>query len=148
MSAVAEALPSIVYRPEEAHAFRAADADFLYLVPSGAIFRMEGLARAMVEQLRQRLMTKSEIVEYFLIGGHDIAEIEATLDELEQAEVLTSNLSRRPPPVVPLQSFPLQRVVLNVTNQCNLACTYCYEYSADRIAQQDGKPKYLSLIHI
>ena len=58
--------------------------------------------------------------------------------------MLTSGLSKPPAPVVPLQSFPLQRVVLNVTNQCNLACTYCYEYSADRIAQQDGKPKYMS----
>jgi uncharacterized protein len=146
MSAVAEALPSIVYRPGEAHAFRAADADFLYLVPSGAIFRMEGLAREMIEQVRQGAMTRCDLVEFFSRRGHDIAEIEATLDELDQAEVLTSNFSRRPPPVVPLQSFPLQRVVLNVTNQCNLACTYCYEYSADRIAQQDGKPKYMSVV--
>ena len=29
--------------------------------------------------------------------------------------------------------FPLSTMVLNVTNQCNLACTYCYEYGEDKI---------------
>ena len=38
----------------------------------------------------------------------------------------------------------MSTMVLNVTNQCNLACTYCYEYSADKIAQQEGKPKYMT----
>jgi uncharacterized protein len=144
VSAAAEVLPSITYRPAEAHAFRAAGAEFLYLVPSAAIFRMEGLVREIVELVRQGPMTRADIVAYFLNQGCDAVEIEAIVDELDQAEVLTSALSKPPPPVVPLESFPLQRVVLNVTNQCNLACTYCYEYSADRIAQQDGKPKYMS----
>jgi uncharacterized protein len=35
--------------------------------------------------------------------------------------------------------------VLNVTNQCNLACTYCYEFGADKIATPAGKPKYMAL---
>jgi uncharacterized protein len=145
MSAVSEALASATYRPAEAHAFHAAGAEFLYLVPSGAIFRMEGLAGEMLDLVRRRALMRSEIVEYFLSHGYDLAEIETTIDELQQAEVLTTGLSKPPAPVVPLQSFPLQRVVLNVTNQCNLACTYCYEYSADRIAQQDGKPKYMNV---
>jgi uncharacterized protein len=33
--------------------------------------------------------------------------------------------------VIPL--IPLQTLVLNVTNKCNLACAYCYEYGEDRI---------------
>ena len=144
MSTIAEVTSSMAYRPAEAHSFRAADAEFLYLVPSGAIFRMEGLGKDVVELVRQRPMMRSDIVEYFSSRGCGLADIEETIDELDQAEVLTSGLSKPPAPVVPLQSFPLQRVVLNVTNQCNLACTYCYEYSADRIAQQDGKPKYMS----
>jgi uncharacterized protein len=144
VSTIAEVTPSVAYRPAEAHAFRAADSDFLYLVPSGAIFRMEGLGREVVELVRQRPMMHSDIVEYFTSKGCGLIDIEETIDELDQAEVLTSGLSKPPAPVLPLQSFPLQRVVLNVTNQCNLACTYCYEYSADRIAQQEGKPKYMS----
>ena len=144
MSTVAEVLPTVKYRPAEAHKFRAADADFLYLVPSGAIFRMEGLAKEMVELVRESPMSLGDIGGYFARKGVDLAEIQETLNELDQAEVLTSGLSKPPVPTVPLKSFPLQRVVLNVTNQCNLACTYCYEYSGDRIAQQDGKPKYMT----
>ena len=47
-------------------------------------------------------------------------------------------------PKLPGQGFPLQRIVLNVTNQCNLACTYCYEYSEDKITKTDGKPKFMT----
>jgi len=144
VSTATEILPRVIYRLAEAHAFRAADSDFLYLVPSGAIFRMEGLAKEMLDLVRQAPMSRGDIGGYFSSRGVDVAEIEATLNELDQAEVLTSGLSKPPAPTVPLKSFPLQRVVLNVTNQCNLACTYCYEYSGDRIAQQDGKPKYMS----
>ena len=28
--------------------------------------------------------------------------------------------------------YPLATLVLNVTNKCNLSCTYCYEFGADR----------------
>jgi hypothetical protein len=49
VSSVAEVLPSsITYRPAEAHPFKAAGEEFLYLVPSGAIFRMEGLGKDIV----------------------------------------------------------------------------------------------------
>ena len=42
--------------------------------------------------------------------------------------------------------IPLQTMVLNVTNKCNLACTYCYEYGEDKIVDtQYGKqPKFMS----
>jgi uncharacterized protein len=35
--------------------------------------------------------------------------------------------------------------VLNITNQCNLACTYCYEFGSDKIATPAGKAKYMSI---
>jgi uncharacterized protein len=66
------------------------------------------------------------------------------LDELADLEAIASTTARTESPSVPLQDFPLQRVVLNITNQCNLACTYCYEYSDDRISQTAGKKKYMS----
>lgn len=136
------AASALAYRPAEAHPFTAAGADFLYLAPSGAIFQMEGLGKEILNLLRGGEMTAGDVVQ--CLPAHDSTEVEATLNELEQAEVISSGLSKPPAPAVPLQKFPLQRVVLNVTNQCNLACTYCYEYSADRIAQQEGKPKYMS----
>jgi uncharacterized protein len=37
-------------------------------------------------------------------------------------------------------------MVLNVTNQCNLSCTYCYEYGEDKIVDTENgrKPKFMS----
>ncbi len=50
------------------------------------------------------------------------------------------------PKILPLTPFPLTTMVLNVTNQCNLACTYCYEYGEDKIVDtKNGKqPKFMS----
>ena len=39
--------------------------------------------------------------------------------------------------------FPLQTLVLNVTNQCNLSCEYCYEFGEDKIATPEGKKKFM-----
>ncbi len=46
-------------------------------------------------------------------------------------------LRRRP------ADFPLQTLVLNLTNQCNLSCQYCYEYGEDKVATPEGKPKFM-----
>ena len=94
-------MSSVTYRPAEAHVFRAAEAEFLYLVPSGAIFRMDGLGKEIVDLVRSRELMRSEIVSYFLSRGCDLAEIEITIDELEQAEVLTSGRSKPAAPIVP-----------------------------------------------
>jgi uncharacterized protein len=144
MSTLTQAFPETVYRPAEAHSFRAGEAEFLYLVPSGAIFRMEGLAKEVIDLVRQREFAREEIVSILSSKGYPSHEVESALDELEQAEALASNHSKPVAPKLPVQNFPLQRVVLNVTNQCNLACTYCYEYSDDKISKTEGKPKYMS----
>src|SRR5258708_1084899 len=34
-------------------------------------------------------------------------------------------------------------MVLNLTNQCNLSCAYCYEYGEDKVATPEGKPKFM-----
>ena len=50
------------------------------------------------------------------------------------------------PKIVPLKPVPLQTLVVNVTNQCNLACTYCYEYGEDKIVDTENgqQPKFMS----
>lgn len=143
MTANPEVVP-VTYRPAEAHPFQAGGSEFLYLVPSGAIFRMEGLPKAALDLVREREHTREELIGAMAQQGFSVEEIAAALDELEQAEVLASNRSKPPAPEMPAQEFPLQRVVLNVTNQCNLACTYCYEYSEDKITEPQGKPKYMT----
>ena len=140
MSTLAEA-----YRIGEHHSFEAAGAEFLYLVPSGAIFRIEGLSKAAVDLLRQGELSREETVQQLGRQGYHLAPIESTLDEMERAEALSSGAAKPAVPKIPIVKFPLQRVVLNLTNQCNLACAYCYEYSEDKISKSDGKPNYMSV---
>ena len=133
-----------LYTIGEHHAFEAAGTRFLYLVPSGSIFALEGIARKIVDRFSEDDFDSDSIVGFLRSSGYAMPEIFQTLGELEQAEVLQRKNRPAVTPVLPQESFPLQRVVLNVTNQCNLACGYCYEYSDDKISETAGKPKYMS----
>lgn len=143
MSAVAVLAHSPPYRLREFHAFDAADSRFLYLVPSGAIFALDEIGQEIIERLREREHTPEELTSALLAQGYDGHRIQAALLELEQSEVVSRGDAIRESPKLPARTFPLQRIVLNVTNQCNLACGYCYEYSADKISHTEGKPKYM-----
>jgi uncharacterized protein len=131
------------YRPAEHHAFSAAGRDFLYLIPSGAVFGLEGLSREIFETLKSAPMGHEEIVQRLLDRGYGLGEIEDTLGELEYCDVIEGGMAKERFPSLPEPDFPLQRIVLNTTNQCNLACGYCYEYSDDRISTTANKPKYM-----
>ena len=137
------ALSSVTYRAAEHHSFRAADEDFRYLVPSGAIVALEGVGKAILQTLDGEAMTRDALVHRLLRMGFLGMDVESALADLLDLEAVVSPEQWQPKPSVPAQDFPLQRVVLNITNQCNLACTYCYEYSDDRIAQTAGKQKYM-----
>jgi len=143
MSAMPMVAPAPTYRPREYHAFESAGLRFLYLVPSGAIFALDPIGREILDRIGERDLTRQELIQLLLDGGYPLPDINAALSELEQAEVLRYGDQVPETPTVPQVTFPLQRIVLNVTNQCNLACTYCYEYSDDKISKTDGKPKYM-----
>lgn len=132
------------YRQAEHHRFSAAGAEFLYLVPSGAVFGLNGLSRDIFDLLSTDALGREELVARLARGGYAPPDIETTLDEMEYCDVLTSGDAKPKFPSMPAGNFPLQRMVLNVTNQCNLSCGYCYEYSADKIAVTKDKPKYMT----
>ena len=72
----------------------------------------------------------------------DIAE---TIDELFRLRALRDekgfqNIVQEPP-----ADFPLQTLVMNLTNQCNLSCHYCYEFGEDKIATPEGKKKFMDV---
>jgi uncharacterized protein len=133
------------YRPGEFHAFEGGGRDYLYLVPSAAIFALEDLSKAVLALLDGHELSKHEIVADLAARGYARADIEETLEELHQAHVIANGDGFVEPPLqAPQQPFPLQTVVMNVTNQCNLSCSYCYEYGEDRIATPEGKTKFMS----
>ena len=131
------------YRLREYHPFEAAGEKFLYLVPSGAIFALDKIGREVIDQVGEQDLYKEQLVQLLLDRGYERRDIESALGELENADVILRGAAAPQMPKVPDATFPLQRIVLNVTNQCNLACGYCYEYSDDKISQTAGKPKYM-----
>ncbi len=133
------------YRHGEFHAFEGGGKEYLYLVPSAAIFALEDLSKAVLKLLDGRELTDDEIVSDLVARGYARADIEETLEELHQAHVIANGDGFVQPALqAPQQPFPLQTVVMNVTNQCNLSCSYCYEYGEDRIATPEGKTKFMS----
>jgi uncharacterized protein len=143
MSAGVLTAPTAAYQLGERHEFESLGKRFFYLVPSGAVFAMEGIALDFVECVEGGAVTQAAIFERLQQRGYSVPEIAEAFVELQHAEII-GNGERKPViPTVPEATFPLQRIVLNVTNQCNLACGYCYEYSDDKIAQTAGKPKYM-----
>lgn len=132
------------YRHGEFHEFQGGGVEYLYLVPSAAIFALDDRSKAIIELLGTRELTREEIVGTLSSQGHPAREIEETLDELHQTHAIESGDEIKQPPLqLPEQPFPLQTVVMNVTNQCNLSCSYCYEYGEDRIAASNGKTKFM-----
>lgn len=142
------ALTSGHYRRGEMHEFQASDQPFVYLVSAGAIFALDEGAYAALRRLKHEQLSHADLVQALLDTGYDRSDAEELIRELLFVNGIVSDAVRpviAPAPQTPPADFPLQALVLNITNQCNLACTYCYEFGDDKIATSQGKPKYMSL---
>jgi uncharacterized protein len=132
------------YRPGEFHRFQGGGVDYLYLVPSAAIFALDELSATVLEQVGAQQLTSDEIIGKLVAEGFAAREVRDTIEELHHARAIVNGEGPPEAPFeTPPQPFPLQTVVMNVTNQCNLSCSYCYEYGEDRIATTDGKTKFM-----
>ena len=135
---------AITYGTAEHHRFESSGAEFLYLVPSAAIYALSGVSKEIHHLLKDRQLPAEELFGKLLGRGYSFREIETALQEMDELDIIFSGRPKSAMPSLPAANFPLQRIVLNVTNQCNLACGYCYEYSDDKIAKTQDKPKYMS----
>ena len=131
----------------ESHRFVAAGRPYTYLVPSAAIFALDDAAAAVLDELESRPRTRDELVAD-LSDRFDGSALDETIAELARIRAIRDVEARATPApkILPLTPFPLTTMVLNVTNQCNLSCTYCYEYSEDKIVDTANgkKPKFMS----
>jgi uncharacterized protein len=135
------------------HRFEAAGQPFVYLVPSAAVFALDEVSDSLLNLLRNGDRPREEIVAA-LSDRFDAAAVSESVAELIRVRAIAERRDRAPasvgadlqvgPRVIPL--IPLSTMVLNVTNKCNLACTYCYEYGEDKIVDTDNgkKPKFMS----
>jgi uncharacterized protein len=147
-----------VYRLGEFHSFSASGRRFLYLVPAGAIFELDAAAQRLIDRLAMSGANASptgrshqgnaeashnQLVAELAAQGVSAPDAQEMIAELYHSRVIvTGDLPPEPPQDAPA-NFPLQTLVLNLTNQCNLSCQYCYEFGADKVAMPNGKPKFM-----
>jgi len=129
------------------HGFEAASQRFVYLTSSAAVLAMDEISAALLDAVAGRPRSRDELVAD-LAARYPAADVDETLGELLQVRALVPAAAPRPPmlKILPLTPVPLTTMVMNVTNQCNLSCTYCYEYGEDRIVSPDTtrQPKWMS----
>lgn len=133
----------------EFHQFQAAGREYVYLVPSAAVFVLDAPGAAVLCSLADGCRSEDSIVDGLAdrFSAHAIRE---AIGELLNVRAI--GYEHQPTPadetrrMLPMMPFPLTTMVLNVTNQCNLACTYCYEYGEDKIVDTEhGKQsKFMS----
>jgi uncharacterized protein len=131
----------------EHHRFAAAGKSFVYLVPSAAVFALDATSDAILRLLQAGPQPPEHVVAT-LAPVHGALQVATTVEELAAVRAIGKTGAPKPATskVIPLTPFPLTTMVLNVTNQCNLSCTYCYEYGADKIVDtENGKqPKFMT----
>src|SRR5262249_15745776 len=151
-------LAMIALAAREFHLFQAAGRDFLYLVPSAAVFALDKVTSAVLRTVVEEKRTEDAVADA-LAGRFDPTVIHEAIGDLIAARAIgyLHEPEARTPRVLPLIPetaagsartgvIPLTTMVMNVTNQCNLACTYCYEYGEDKIVDTEHgkKPKFMS----
>lgn len=101
---------------------------YVYLANSAAIHALDPLADRLVAAFAQPRAAADVLREL------EDAAAAAALRELVDLGVIRPEGEVSPPRApLPPMPFPLATLVLNVTNKCNLSCTYCYEYGADKL---------------
>ena len=111
------------YARAEYHGFEAGGSTFVYLVSAGAIFEVDADVQRVLGRLDGRELTHAALIRELTSDGSDPAEAEALVRELRAARLIQLGVAAPVMPQAPPVDFPLQALVLNVTNQCNLACT-------------------------
>src|SRR5690606_24805132 len=142
------AMTVIEARPQ--HRVEAAGRPFVDLADSASVFGLDDAAEAVLAALAGGRCSRDELAER-LTPVCPAEALDETLAELERVRAIapvvpTETRPDRPKKVFPLTPFPVSTTVINVTNQCNLGCTYCYEYGDDRIVDtgRNGAPKFMT----
>ena len=128
----------------DAHRFRGEVSGFVYLVPSGGIFALDRVSSAILDTLTSGPLGREELIgRASQAAACPPAEVAAGIQELCQVRAITDAPEIKEVPQQLPEHFPLQTLVMNLTNQCNLSCQYCYEFGEDKIATPEGKKKFM-----
>jgi uncharacterized protein len=117
------------FRPENAHVVNHSGMSVLVAAKTMSLFTMDPLSEAVLRYCEtKRRFTLDDVVRHLSndFVGEDIAHV---VKEFMNVDVVVGQQSSGAValPFVDTEHFPLSSLVLNVTNKCNLHCTYCYE---------------------
>ncbi|MCB9878532.1 MAG: quinohemoprotein amine dehydrogenase maturation protein [Planctomycetes bacterium] len=110
--------------------------EFVYLANSAAILRLDAATAAVLDAFDAADGLDSAA---WLNAQPEPGRAETTLHDLIDLGAIRPLGEAEPPrPKLPPMPFPLATLVLNVTNKCNLSCSYCYEYGEDKVGDGVG----------
>jgi len=133
------------YRLGEFHRFEGGGRQFLYLVPAGAIFEVDEGASAVIDELSGGEAWHEDLMARLGERGFAGRDGEELVGEMLLSHAIMTGETAAAPVEGAPANFPLQSLVMNLTNQCNLSCTYCYEFGEDKVATPEGKPKFMDI---
>src|SRR5271168_649847 len=110
-----------VYRLGEFHRFESAGANFLYLVPAGAIFAVDTAVGKLIDCLTSGELPHEQLAGDLAARGLSIEDAEELIAEMAHSNVIVSRDSTPDTPYPLPDVFPIQTLVMNLTNQCNLS---------------------------
>ena len=133
------------YRLGEFHKFEGGGRQFLYLVPAGAIFEVDEGVASVINALSAGEAQLDDLLATLADRGYGFDDASELLREMMFSRAIVTGEPATEPVESAPANFPLQSLVMNLTNQCNLACTYCYEFGEDKVATPEGKPKFMDI---
>lgn len=109
-------------------------APYLYVATSASILRLDDTSSAILTAFEGEPCDAEEWLDA-RADRADAADLRDTFREMVGLGIIRPADEVAPPASeLPPMPYPLATLVLNVTNKCNLSCTYCYEYGEDRVA--------------
>jgi uncharacterized protein len=106
---------------------------------------LDSAASAVVKRLSGGEATHEDLVEGLAEEGFTFDDASELVEEMYLSRAIVSRGHVPETVANPPAGFPLQSLVMNLTNQCNLSCTYCYEFGEDKVATPEGKPKFMDI---
>lgn len=118
------------FRPENAHTVTYGGGKILVAAKSMALFAMDPVAEAVLRYAQAHPRCSVDQVTQALAAQFSVQEVAETIDEFVRLHIFlpagVASAGARLPSL-DVERFPLTSLVLNITNKCNLHCTYCYE---------------------
>jgi uncharacterized protein len=114
--------------------FAEGDRQYVYLANSAAILGLDELAASAIDAFADGLDDEAWLATQ---AERDAAE-HTLHDLIDLGAIRPADEPPAPRAKLPPMPFPMATLVLNVTNKCNLSCSYCYEYGDDKLTA--GQP--------